>query len=223
LLWIDYGANQEPSPVTVTAVNSNVPPYAITVNKLTLPHAAFFPIHPVSQVQFEGLDADGLSSRRAFDHVLHLPSSCEANRQENFFTAHLPSVIRLPQPPYAVAAVTNPFFALQPDGSPNPYYTPTTFFDQAVDGRFQDPVPPPFPGLGGYKTQWAEIAYFLWPNGTTTPNGTPLYALYRAEFKVVPDNRYVNGTIYNLSPADHLPSPLPTAGIPIHRGMVLTR
>src|SRR5262249_33712764 len=106
------------------------------------------------------------------------------------------------------------FFAMLPTNNPNPNYAPTTFFDQAVDARFQDPVPNSY--LTGYKTQWAEIAYFLWPNGTFA-NGTPLFALYRAEYKVVPDNRYINVQL-NQQPAHAPPAPGPP---PISSGPIL--
>jgi hypothetical protein len=191
-IWVGYGTNAEQVQVLSVAGNT------FTAN-FTLPHSAPYPIHPVSQALFpaqqEGSDADGIPSRRAFDHVLHLAVKLRGNRQENFFTAHIPGI--------------SPFFALLPNGNPNPNYAPTTFFDQAVDGRYQDLVPPQPPGLGGYKTQWAEIAYFLWPNGTSA-GGTPLYALYRGEFKVVPDNRYINGQIYTLPAQPPMPSvPMP--------------
>jgi hypothetical protein len=137
------------------------------------------------------------------------------DRQENFFTAHMPYGLPYqPSPAYPFAPnVYNPFFATRLDGSPNPNYVPTTFGDQPTDARFQDPLPPPNPaGLPptsitlGYKTQWAEVAYFLWPNGEAA-GGTPLYALYRCEFKVVPDSRYLNGQVFGMTPTTPLPPP----------------
>ena len=42
-----------------------------------------------------------------------------------------------------------------------------------------------------------EVAYFLVPSGEPPAGGTTtLYALYRCEFKVVPDNRYIKTTSY---------------------------
>src|SRR5205807_1381257 len=93
----------------------------------------------------------------------------------------------------------------RPDLTPNPNYAPTMFPDQAADSRFQDLVPTTNPA--GYKTQWAEVAYFLVPNGTTA-NGSTLYALYRVEMKVVPDNRYINGRAYATPPS---PPPIPSS------------
>jgi hypothetical protein len=142
----------------------------------------------------EGVDADGLPSMRAVEHVLHMAVKLRGNRPENFFTAHIPAA--------------SPFFAFLPSSTtPNPRYAPTTFFDQSIDGRFQDLVPiPNAAGYAGYKTQWAEVAYSLVPNGTSA-GGTPLFALYRFEFKVVPDNRYINGTAYPVPPPPPLPPP----------------
>ena len=226
LLLVDPGPNEErmlvvgpwpPPPGNNTWVvqNLNGPPGTPFVNN----HGANSTVRVIRQ--FEGLDADGLPVSRATDHVLHLAAKLRGNRPEDFFTAHLPYYpFILPAPPYAAPSrvITNPFFPIQP-GRPgpiaNPYYLPTTFFDQAADGRFQDPLPFGTSNVG-YKTQWAEVAYFLWPNGTSAGN-TPLFALYRAEFKVVPDNRYVNGDIYNGSvvnpPGPNPPPFLGTAGI----------
>jgi hypothetical protein len=223
VLLVDPGLNEErmlvvgpwpppPGNNTWMVQNLNGPPGTPFVNNHT-PNSIVRVIR-----QLEGLDADQLPVARATDHVLHLAVKLRGNRPEDFFTAHLPYYpFNLRSPPYAAPSrvITNPFFPLSP-GFPrlaNPNYLPTTFFDQALDGRFQDfaPTSP----LAGYKTQWAEIAYFLWPNGTTAGK-TPLYALYRAEFKVVPDNRYLNGDVYNGSvvnpPGPNPPPFLGTAG-----------
>jgi hypothetical protein len=182
-LLIDPGPNQEYVQVLATA-NTN-----FTANfQSPTGHPAASMIRVIRQL--EGHDADGLVLSRATDHVLSLAVKLRGNRQENFFTAHIPAA--------------SPFFPFLPGGILNPNYTPTTFFDQAADGRFQDLVPTSNPA--GYKTQWAEIAYFLWPNGTSTPNGTPLFALYRAEFKVIPDNRYINGQVFTAPAKPPVPS-----------------
>ncbi|MCS6850727.1 MAG: prepilin-type N-terminal cleavage/methylation domain-containing protein [Gemmataceae bacterium] len=59
---------------------------------------------------------------------------------------------------------------------------------------------------GVLNSQWAEVAYFLVKTGTTASPfdetataGTPLYALYRAEWVVVPGNLYIPPTV-PLSP-----------------------
>jgi hypothetical protein len=193
-------------------VLSNPPPTANTFTANFTPgpngHPAPLTIRVIGQL--EGFDADLVPVRRATDQILHMAVKLRGNRQENFFTAHLPGAVPAAPVPPPPPPLLSPFFAMLPTGNPNPNYAPTTFFDQAVDARFQDPVPNTY--LTGYKTQWAEIAYFLWPNGTFTPNGVPLFALYRAEFKVVPDNRYINGQVNPLGPQ---PSPAPGVLPPI--------
>jgi hypothetical protein len=173
---VDQGPSQElvqvlaAPPVTGTTFSAN----------FVLPHPG--PTSPVPYYlirPLEGVDADFLPSARATGHILHMSVKQRGNRQENFFTAHLPAA--------------SPFFPFLAAGVPNPSYAPTTFFDQAIDGRYQDLVPTSDPAP--YKTQWAEVAYFLVPNGATA-EGTTLYALYRCELKVVPDNRYINGQAY---------------------------
>jgi hypothetical protein len=191
-----------PNPTTFTAVFQNMHPSTAGTS---------FSIQYIRQ--YEGNDADGLPVSRATDHVLYLAVKKPGDRPENFFTAHLPYGLPYQSPAYPVPTlpgpICNPFFATRWDGLPNPNYAPTTFGDQATDARFQDLLPP----IGstalstiGYKTQWAEVAYFLWPNGTFA-HGTPLYALYRAEFKVVPDSRYLNGQVFGMAPSAPLPPP----------------
>src|SRR5206468_12821885 len=123
-------------------------------------------------------------SYRAPEHIRHLAFRQRADRcgdrPENFFAAHM--------------FPNSPCFPTLPNLSPNPNYAPTMVPDQPSDSRDQDLVPST--PLAGYKTQWAEVAYFLWPNGSTA-EGTTLYALYRCEFKVVPDNRFINGRVYS--------------------------
>jgi Tfp pilus assembly protein FimT len=64
------------------------------------------------------------------------------------------------------------------------FTTRTTFFDHPIDARYQD-------SPTTYTSQWAEVAYFLVPNGTSAGT-TPLYTLYRAQMLVVPDNSFLN-------------------------------
>jgi hypothetical protein len=212
---VDQGPYQEL--VQVQTVNAGTPP-TITAN-FTLGHLVINPttgnpINPISGVPYyliramEGVDADytpptviagpanspaaeGPHSSRATEQILHMTVRQRGDRPENFFTAHVPwnspffptlATVNATPPPL----FTTPIY-------PNPNYAPTMFPDQPIDSRFQDLVPTT--PLGGYKTQWAEVAYALVPNGTTA-GGTTLYALYRFELKVVPDNRYINGTAY---------------------------
>jgi type II secretory pathway pseudopilin PulG len=57
----------------------------------------------------------------------------------------------------------------------------TNFFNQPPDARYQDTP-------GTFNSPWAEVAYFLIPNGASAGTGTPLFTLYRSQFAVVPDN-----------------------------------
>jgi prepilin-type N-terminal cleavage/methylation domain-containing protein len=63
----------------------------------------------------------------------------------------------------------------------------TTYFDQPSDARYNSSNP------NIYSCQWAEVAYFLMPNGSKatslSPAGsTDLYNLYRCQYVVVADN-----------------------------------
>jgi type II secretory pathway pseudopilin PulG len=83
----------------------------------------------------------------------------------------------------------NLFSASVPAGS-SLFSTDTTFYGYTADAQFQDTP-------ATYNSQWAEVTYFLVPNGTTAGTGTPLYTLYRSQLAAVPDNRYL------------LPTPVP--------------
>jgi len=103
-------------------------------------------------------------------HVLYFTSKLRGNQQEKFYSA-------------------------KPDEKqvPSPLLTkPTNFFDQKGDALFQE--------TGQFRSQWAEIAYFTVPTGTTvdisdsslSSGGTPLRSLYRAEYLLVPNTSDVN-------------------------------
>jgi prepilin-type N-terminal cleavage/methylation domain-containing protein len=113
---------------------------------------------------FEGADGDGIPSAVVTDTVLHFSVKLRGNQQDRFFTA------------------TN-----IPPGSPL-LTLPTTFVEAqglAPDSRYQV-------GAGTtYNSQWAEVAYFLIPNGDLA-GSTPLFTLYRTQLVVVPDNTNLN-------------------------------
>jgi hypothetical protein len=118
----------------------------------------------------EGNDPDGLPSRRRTDIVLHFAVKLRGNAPDQFFSVGVPA------------------------GSPL-LVSPTTYFDQPSDARFQ-------PNGGTiYNSQWAEVAYYLQANGTTAGN-MPLYDLYRTQLVGVPDPDLINGQVPagNLSP-----------------------
>jgi prepilin-type N-terminal cleavage/methylation domain-containing protein len=113
----------------------------------------------------EGNDANNppLPSYRSTSCVMHLAVKRRGNQRQDFFSASVPPLNPGPSPLLA--------------GS-------TNFFNQPIDALLQD-------NANTYNSQWAEVAYFLVQTGVT-PNGTPLYALYRVERVVVPDNSYLN-------------------------------
>jgi prepilin-type N-terminal cleavage/methylation domain-containing protein len=131
----------------------------------------------------EGADlAGGPSSALATNHVLHFASRLKGNQQQSFYSA-------------AVADPTNTFFTLK-----------TMFnMDPAVnrllpgDATLTTYPAAPNAGTGIFRSQWAEIAYFLVQTGTSeeplnpaSTLGTPLYGLYRAQFVLVTDSSLLN-------------------------------
>jgi type II secretory pathway pseudopilin PulG len=132
------------------------------------PRQGFFRIAIAGAPIGEGADVYGLPSSRSTSCVLHLAVKRRGNQRQDFFSANVPAGSPL----------------LDPSNK-------TNFFGQPPDARLQD-------NANTFNSQWAEVAYFLVQTGTTiTPNqvgtgGTPLYALYRVERVVVPDNSYLN-------------------------------
>lgn len=155
----------------------------------------FFHIRQVTASSLEGRDQDNLDSHVARNNVLHFTNKNRGNRREHFPATLVPWTVPHPSPflPLPNGQVLNPLLR-----NPNS----TTFFEQANDGRFQDDVPQPPPPniLTGppnphpsypYTSPWEEVGYFLLPTGTT-PNGTPLYALYRFQTVMLPRNTQIN-------------------------------
>jgi prepilin-type N-terminal cleavage/methylation domain-containing protein len=60
----------------------------------------------------------------------------------------------------------------------------TTYFGFPADARYQDTP-------STYTSQWAEVTYFLMPNGASA-GGTPLFGLYRRQRLAVPNNLDLN-------------------------------
>src|SRR5262249_40390083 len=96
----------------------------------------------------EGMDGDSIPSFVAWTHRLHFAIKLRGSQRENFFSASVD-----PNSPLI-------------DGLHNS--VDTTFFGYRGDTRYQDP------GSLIYNSQWAEVAYFLQPNGTFA-GSTPLY------------------------------------------------
>jgi prepilin-type N-terminal cleavage/methylation domain-containing protein len=146
------------------------------------PREGFVRIFRAAAPTVEGTDPNGLVSKRSTVCVLYLTVKRRGNQRPDFFSAAVPA------------------------GSPL-LTASTNFFGLPLDTRLQD-------SPTAYTSQWAEVAYFLVQTGTTAqpsnpaaPIGTPLYALYRVERLLVPDNTLVNwGT----------PIPIPAAGTPAY-------
>jgi hypothetical protein len=138
----------------------------------------FFAIFQAAPSVAEGIDADGMPSGRATNHVLQFASRLKGNQQQSFYSAYVtdPNFFNL-----------QTFYNLPPPGD--------------ADAVLRNPPVGPF-----YRSQWAEIAYFLFQTGTTEEplnpagtTGTPLYGLYRAQFVVVTDNTAANANYQNLA------------------------
>ncbi len=156
----------------------------------------FFHIRQGSPSALEGIDSEEvlLANRRrnsfiASNHILYFTVKMRGNRREDVFTAPLPA----PIPP-----VTRHPLNL----------ASTNFFDQPTEGLYQeDPLT--------FCSQWAEVAYFLVPTGTTVdlgnPNagGTRLHALYRYQAAVVPRGAEINGYPAGAVPGAPVTSAMP--------------
>jgi prepilin-type N-terminal cleavage/methylation domain-containing protein len=111
----------------------------------------------------EGSDIDsGIESVRATDQVLHFTVKKRGNDPKDFFHATVPATVSVPVP-----------------GTPSPLLTYGN-----PDARFQD-LPTQGSPTFTFNSQWAEVAWFLRPNGQNA-NGTPLYTLYRRQRVLVP-------------------------------------
>lgn len=113
----------------------------------------------------EGSDADSISYRRASNWLLHFTAKARGNDRSEFFTAS-----KVPKRPLLLGGIQGPIRS--------------TFFDQPTDARFQDTQ-------DTYSSQWAEVVYFLQPNGRVV-DGVPLHTLFRAQLVMVADNSKLN-------------------------------
>jgi type II secretory pathway pseudopilin PulG len=105
---------------------------------------------PLMQYPYEGLDSDGLPSSRAVTHSLH-------------FTALLS-----PDPLITTIPHEEDFFYANAPNNP------------AGNLAGKSPVDFQRPSGTIFSSRWAEVMYFLVPNGATA-NGEPLFALYRRQ------------------------------------------
>lgn len=132
------------------------------------PREGFFHIEQGSPSTVEGVDGDGIPSYYAINHRLHFSIKLRGSQRDDFLSANVP-----------VGPPLSPLLS-----------STTTYFDFPPDARFQDPAIPNVQ-WAPYNSQWAEAAYFLWPNGSQA-GGTPLYSLYRRQRLAVPNNQYLN-------------------------------
>jgi type II secretory pathway pseudopilin PulG len=100
---------------------------------------------------------DGIDSYYATDHYLQLTAKKRGNNRGDYYTANL-----LPHPNANVLANEQLLLGM---GTP--------------DSRYQEA------GSNALNSQWAEIAYFLRPNGASA-GGLPLFTLYRRQRVVAP-------------------------------------
>ncbi len=139
---------------------------------------------PGSPFVYEGDDVNGMSSFRAFNHVLYMSVKRKGNQQENFFTASL----------VGAPADLATFFSSQ------------TAYNTAPGNLATSTLTTPYSGgpSAFYGSQWAEVLYYLVRIGSTeepsnpaSTMGTPTFALYRAQFVMVPNGTNLAGKFGN--------------------------
>jgi type II secretory pathway pseudopilin PulG len=139
------------------------------------PKEGFFRVYQGSAPVLEGSDPNELAvgaprtlllnSYRATDHMLHFTVKLRGNERSDYFSAALPS-------PAGDALRNSPLLL-----------GPRHYQDATEDGN-----------KTVYNSQWAEVAYFLRATGDTA-KGTPLFALYRRQLLLVPDNGLLTANV----------------------------
>lgn len=114
---------------------------------------------------FEGTDTDGMLFTRATRHMLHF----------TVFRRETSPTVKFPVDPSYMFRTLEPYPPASAGGvpHPNPLF-PVAYVD-----------PPDFREAGVFSSRWAEVVYFLAPNGRSA-NGTPLFNLYRRQKLVLP-------------------------------------
>jgi type II secretory pathway pseudopilin PulG len=84
--------------------------------------------------------------------------------------------------------------------------------DPSLDTKYQEPT------VSVFKSQWAEVAWFLKPNGSSisqnvgaTTTTTNLYTLHRRQLLAVPDNYNLNWTPNSFASSAPPPYPAPAS------------
>jgi prepilin-type N-terminal cleavage/methylation domain-containing protein len=140
------------------------------------PRQGFFRIWQGGPGTLEGGDLDGIPLYRSTNHALHFTVHLRGNRLSDQFTAQVPGL--------TIGGKPNTFTAPNPL-SPSPL-TNTSATLGPLASRYEDLDP----SRSTFNSQWAEVVYFLRPTQDTA-NGTPLFALYRRQLLLVPDNSLV--------------------------------
>lgn len=150
------------------------------------PREGFVCIYQGAASSLEGLDGDQMPSWYATKHVLHMAFRLRGNQQQSFLSTQVNDPTKGTNPPFGI------------------FFNSATFYnmDPAVNANLPADATLTTPGGPNFRSQWAEVAYFLGPQQGTSeeplvpgPNGTPLFGLYRAQFLAVTDATNVNGKI----------------------------
>jgi len=131
----------------------------------------------------EGTEATtGFASFRATNQVLYMTVKRKGNRTQDYYTA---AIANNPANPEVAK-----FFSKQTAYTMNP----NVDLPSATQTDPFNAGPTAF-----YSSQWAEVIYYLEqtgtteePNNPTSPFGTPIFSLKRAQFVMVPDSTNVN-------------------------------
>ena len=212
-----------------------------------------FQVNVFPSALYEGMDLDGMTSWRSnlilpagtsgLGSVLHMTCRLKGNQQQSFYTTQIGAA---PAALYNPVNPNNPsiqFFNLRTQYGIDPLTLPGVDADATWRPNYTTlpPNPPPnFPvGPYFYRSQWAEVVYFLaspvlgayQPTGTTeeplNPNlndgGLPVFGLYRAQYGIAPDTSQLNAAAFpglinaalNQTYAGMACNPAPAGGAPM--------
>lgn len=139
------------------------------------PNQGFFRIWQQSAAVQDGgtgvTDLEGVASYVSTGTWLHFTVNKRGNSLKDFYVADM-----------SQAPSNSLLLGITPPAPPIPLPG-----DPPLDSKYQDAT------VAGpvYRSQWAEVAWFLKPNGATAGT-TPLYSLYRRCLPLVQNNYYLN-------------------------------
>ncbi|MFL5340576.1 MAG: PilW family protein, partial [Gemmataceae bacterium] len=113
----------------------------------------------------EGADSSGMFFTRARTHAFHFTVRRRGGGPENMYRTS----------DFMTSPATAPWRQVNP---PQAGLVWPTNFINPVDYRGQ---PDPVGSTNPFVTQWAEVAWFLVPNGSSAGSSTPLFNLYRRQ------------------------------------------